>query len=549
MRSVLYILLFLLLGLNVRATHIVGGELNYKHLGGFNYELRLTVYRDCYTGNPPFDNPASIGVFDINDNFIQQFLVPFVSLDTLPGLINDPCTIVPTDFCYEVTTYVTTVYLPPIPGGYQLAYQRCCRNQSLINIVNPLSTGATYYAHIPDTAVVISDSNPKFNNWPPPFICADKPLIFDHSAVDYDGDSLVYSLYTPYHGASFGTPQPQPPNNPPYPTVVWQTPYSQANMLGGTPLSINSQTGLLTATPHIQGCFVIGIKVSEYRNGVLIGETYRDFQFIVKPCPSVTVAAAAVPQVICGDPTVTFTNHSSGAHAYLWNFGDTTTTTDNSSSTTPSYTYPSAGTYTATLVAYASPSLPMCNDTASTVVNITNAFTSDFTFDVPPCEDGLVHFTAHSSNPTTLPTHYNWNLGDGSTSNQEDFAHVYGTGGNFVVTMVANAQGGVNCADTVSSQVVYINPKSSVFIPNTFTPNGDGSNDVFRVRGPLLNFFYLAVYNRWGEKVFDTDDASAGWNGVYLNKASEPGVYGYYLKASCDGVNYFERKGNVTLIR
>src|ERR1700741_5480201 len=88
------------------APHLVGGELNYKHLGGFNYELRLTVYRDCYTGVPPFDNPASIGIFDMNNNFIQQLLVPFVDLDTLPGTINDPCTPVPTDFCYEGTTYI-----------------------------------------------------------------------------------------------------------------------------------------------------------------------------------------------------------------------------------------------------------------------------------------------------------------------------------------------------------------------------------------------------------------------------------------------------------
>lgn len=546
-----YILIFLAsLGAgNIYATHIVGGELNYKHLGGFNYELRLTVYRDCYTGVPPFDNPASVGIFNMNHVLLQELLLPFVELDTLPGTINDPCTQVPTDFCYEVTTYMTTVYLPPIPGGYQLAYQRCCRNQNIINLVNPLEAGATYYAHIPDTALVISDSNPVFTNWPPPFICANKPLIFDHSATDIDGDSLVYGLYDPFHGADYNDPMPQPPYNPPYTTVVWQSLYSQSNMLGGIPLSINSQTGLLTATPNILGYFVIGIKVSEYRNGILIGETYRDFQFIVKACPSFVVASAVVPQVICGEPEVVFTNQSSGASSYLWNFGDTTTTSDFSTTSTPNYLYPSIGTYTATLIAYATPSLPQCNDTASTVVNISNAFKTEFSFQTFPCNVGKVSFKSNSYNPTTLPVGYLWNLGDGSTSTLPEFEHVYESSGNFVVTLTSNAIGGSGCADTVSSQIVYIDPKSSTFIPNTFTPNGDGSNDVFRVRGPLYKFFYLAVYNRWGEKVFDTEDAASGWNGFYLDKSSDPGVYGYYLKASCDGAEYFEKKGNVTLIR
>ncbi|MCD6067413.1 MAG: domain containing protein [Bacteroidetes bacterium] len=549
MRVFLYIALFALFSLNMKATHIVGGELNYRHLGNFDYELKLTVYRDCYTGVPPFDNPASIGIFNQNNAFVQQVLVPFVSLDTLPGLINDPCTIVPTDFCYEVTTYITIVHLPPIPGGYQLAYQRCCRNQSILNLVNPLAAGATYYAHIPDTALVISDSNPKFNNWPPPFICLNKKLIFDHSATDYDGDSLVYSLYNPFHGADYNDPQPQPPYNPPYTSVVWQAPYSQSNMLGGVPLSINSQTGLLTATPGTLGLFVIGIKVSEYRNGVLIGETYRDFQFIVKPCTNVVVAAAIAPNVICGEPTVNFVNHSQGASSYLWNFGDPTTGSDVTTVSAPDYTYPAAGTYTATLIAYAPPALPQCNDTASSVVTIEHAFSTDFTLEPFACNTSKIHFTAHSVNPTSLPTHYLWNLGDGSQSNLPEFDYEYQSSGNFVITLVSNAVGGVNCSDTVSSQSIYISPKTALFVPNTFSPNGDGNNDVFRARGPLLNFFYLAVYNRWGEKVFDTDNINNGWNGTYHNMASDPGVYGYYMKASCDGVEFTEEKGNVTLIR
>ena len=54
------------------ATHIAGGEMNYRFLGGTTYEVTLTVYRDCYNGVPPFDNPASIGIFDQNNALIQE---------------------------------------------------------------------------------------------------------------------------------------------------------------------------------------------------------------------------------------------------------------------------------------------------------------------------------------------------------------------------------------------------------------------------------------------------------------------------------------------
>ena len=63
--SFLFIVFSFLGFFKAHATHIVGGELNYKNLGGNNYEIRLTVYRDCYVGVPPFDNPAYVGIFKV----------------------------------------------------------------------------------------------------------------------------------------------------------------------------------------------------------------------------------------------------------------------------------------------------------------------------------------------------------------------------------------------------------------------------------------------------------------------------------------------------
>lgn len=262
--------LCLLPTLIAHATHIVGGQLDYECLGNNRFVVKLTVVRDCWYGVPPFDDPASIGVFGSDNQLIQELRPRPIGDDTLDLQLTDPCLVVPPDVCYHRTSYTDTISLPFRAGGYQLVYQRCCRNNTIDNIVRPLGTGATFYNFISEAALLGCNNSAIFTAWPPPLICGNKPLIFDHSASDTDGDSLVYSLCVPLDGADSLTPRPQPPFNPPYQPVVWQPPYNTANMLGGTPLTINPQTGLLTAFPTVIGQFVIGICVEEYRNGVLI---------------------------------------------------------------------------------------------------------------------------------------------------------------------------------------------------------------------------------------------------------------------------------------
>lgn len=563
--------LCLMAGYTASATHIVGGELNYKYLGGNNYEIRLTVYRDCYVGVPPFDNPAFVGIFDSNNNLLQTLQMPFRGLDTLPPAINDPCTIPPLDFCYEVTTYIDTVNLPPRAGGYQISYQRCCRNQNILNIVNPECVGATYYATIPGPEVVAVNSNPVFKLWPPPFICVNKPWVFDHSAIDADGDSLVYELFMPYDGLTapcpvVTNPTPSPasstcpnsvsscppvPVSPPFTPIVWRTPYSTANMLGGVPMQIDPATGRVTATPNLLGYFVIGIKVKEYRNGVFLSETKRDFQLIVKPCPQVVVAAAQVPQAICETTSVSFTNNSSGSSglSFNWYFGDPTTQADTSHATSPSYTYPSTGSYSVTMVAYIA-SKPQCNDTVSTVVSISNSFKAAFSFTAVPCTENQVQFSAIVESPPGTQPVWNWNFGDGTSSTLQNPTHAYVNSGNFPVNLVTYIPNSVNCADTVAAQTINVLANPEIYVPNTFTPNGDGANDVFLVRGPNFAIFYFAVYNRWGQLLFETTDPSEGWDGTFKGKSSDPGVFGYYIRAKCsENSEEIFKKGNVTLIR
>jgi len=88
-----------------------------------------------------------------------------------------------------------------------------------------------------------------------------------------------------------------------------------------------------------------------------------------------------------------------------------------------------------------------------------------------------------------------------------------------------------------------------VFVPNTFTPNNDGQNDILYVRGLKVQEVYFAVYDRWGEKVFETNDKNKGWDGIYNGRASDVGVFGWYLRVKCFNGEEAFRKGNVTLIR
>ena len=110
---------------------------------------------------------------------------------------------------------------------------------------------------------------------------------------------------------------------------------------------------------------------------------------------------------------------------------------------------------------------------------------------------------------------------------------------------------GPGCADTAFVTVIVEEmAETELFTPNIFSPNGDGSNDVFYVRGTGFNEFQLIIYNRWGEKVFETEDNSKGWDGSYNEEPLNPGVYVYYVfvRYIIDGKEV-TKKGNITLIR
>ncbi|WP_349316564.1 PKD domain-containing protein [Chitinophaga sp. MM2321] len=94
-----------------------------------------------------------------------------------------------------------------------------------------------------------------------------------------------------------------------------------------------------------------------------------------------------------------------------------------------------------------------------------------------------------------------------------------------------------------------------VFVPNTFSPNGDGQNDIFYPRGRGVSYIKsFRIFNRWGQEVFhreriNIEDINAGWNGNFNGKPQPSDVYIYFIEAYCDTNDFFQLKGNVTLLR
>ncbi|MBI3512172.1 MAG: PKD domain-containing protein [Bacteroidetes bacterium] len=426
----------------ISATHIVGGEIFYDYLGNNDYRITLKVYRDCLNGQAPYDNPASVGIFDVNGNLVDTLSMNFPGSNPVPPSINSPCYTPPGNVCVEEAVYTEVKHITPGAGGYYITYQRCCRNNTILNLISPGSVGSTYMIQIPDPALATNNSSPRYTNFPPIFLCQGAPLVFDHSATEPDGDSLAYDLCDPYDGASAAAPMPQPPAGPPYAFVPFNAPYSGGYPMSSNPaLSINPITGLLTGTPNLIGQWVVGVCCKEYRNGNLICTNKRDFQFNVLPCPLLTVSSIPNQTVFCAGYNVQFQNNSWNATTYLWNFGDPTSTSDTSNTFTPNYTYGDTGVYTVTLVC--NPYTP-CADTNTTTFQIYPPVNPNFIVPAGQCVNGN-SYNFSAGGQFMGNGSFSWNFGSNAnpdSSNVQDPQNIsFDTSGIFPVTITVSENG------------------------------------------------------------------------------------------------------------
>jgi gliding motility-associated-like protein len=223
--------------------------------------------------------------------------------------------------------------------------------------------------------------------------------------------------------------------------------------------------------------------------------------------------------------------------------GDGNTVND----TMGSYLYNSAGSYEVMQVI----NLGKCVDTATKYVLISDALLADFDYTMVDSQ------TVAFNNTTQGGDSWNWLFGDGNGSNTQNPNHHYNHGGSYNVWLVAVNNSG--CSDSALQVIVIPNPidttvpsaiKDAIFIPNAFSPNGDGYNDIWQVfTNADINYFALTIYNRWGEKVYESNNQKQGWDGTYKGELQAPQSFVYMLTVVLQSGERRAFKGSMLLMK
>jgi len=184
-----------------------------------------------------------------------------------------------------------------------------------------------------------------------------------------------------------------------------------------------------------------------------------------------------------------------------------------------------------------------CTDSITKTITVLARAKAAFNINPNPAlalED--VNFTDQSTgNPVT---DWLWDFGDGTLDNFQNTSNNYADGGTYIVVLTIEDING--CKDTALQHLEVVLPP---VLPTAFTPNGDGENDVFRVRGGPFNAVIFSIYNNWGELIFQTNDALIGWDGTYKGNDSPLGVYTWTFEIEIVGGEIIKKSGDVTLIR
>jgi len=227
---------------------------------------------------------------------------------------------------------------------------------------------------------------------------------------------------------------------------------------------------------------------------------------------------------------------------WLWNFPDGTTSTLQNP---PVQTYPIAGIYTITTIAANSSG---CKDTTTQTI-----YVNPLPVVIMPGQ-----MTVQTGFPVTIPATYSpntvswiWSPSQGLSCANCPAPEAGPKFNTFYQVYFTDANG---CSNIGAIQVIVICKNANLFVPNTFSPNSDGSNDIFYPRGRGLERVKLMrIFNRWGEVVFEkrdfpVNDASAGWDGTFKGKKPQADVYVYQVEVFCDNGDIIRLNGNIALI-
>ncbi|MDP4263499.1 MAG: PKD domain-containing protein [Bacteroidota bacterium] len=259
------------------------------------------------------------------------------------------------------------------------------------------------------------------------------------------------------------------------------------------------------------------------------------------------VAKFDTPPVGCAPYSAGFANTSDGGLTFQWNFGDPGSGANNTSTDiNPTHLYNDPGTYTITMVAN-DPNTCNKTDTTTFTIIVYEKPLADFSFTpVTPVENTPNTFTNLASG---IATKFKWLFGDGDTlltTSRAPVQHQYNATGTFNACLVAFND--VGCSDTACKSVSTI-VVPVLDVPNAFTPNSGDVNSIVYVRGFGIAKMRFIIWNRWGQKVFETNNRFEGWDGKVKGVVQPMDVYAYTLDVEFFDKTKTTRKGDITLIR
>lgn len=249
-------------------------------------------------------------------------------------------------------------------------------------------------------------------------------------------------------------------------------------------------------------------------------------------------AIFSTPPKGCVPYNAVFENNSLGGLNFSWDFGDGNTSNED----VPEHLYTQPGTYTVRLYAYDSTS---CNkvDSVSFTILVSDNPVAAFIYDpLEPQENTYTNFTNQSLGASS----YLWNFGDGDTAADVSPRHIFPATSTYTVCLIAiNDQG---CADDTCIDVKsMITPLLDV--PKAFTPGKFGPNSRIGIAGFGIAEMQWSIYNRWGQKIFESNNRKTLWDGTFNGKPQPMDVYTYTLKVTFSDGTKATKTGDITLIR
>lgn len=248
----------------------------------------------------------------------------------------------------------------------------------------------------------------------------------------------------------------------------------------------------------------------------------------------------------CNPLTINYNSTLVNTGTASWNFGDGNFGTG--LPTTHTYTVP--GVYLAVL-SYTDNVGCVNTTVATSTVEVYEVPEAAFeaTPDVASVVDANVQFTNQTSDLNNNT--YEWNIGNLTSSTEVNPIYLFTNAGEYFVTLIATSPYG--CQDTAIKKIT-ITPDVVLYVPNSFTPNGDGLNDNFQIflppTGVDYSTFSLTVYNRWGEVIYKTNDVNSFWTGAKNNSGNilKQETYVWKISFKDEQKKYYEKVGHVTLL-